>query len=129
MLKHSQAFISFAVSDIQAAKDFYSQALGLEVKETERGFLEIHTSGNNPITVYPKEKHVPATFTILNFPVNDIDQTVDELVSREVHFEHYDGAIQTDAKGIVRGEGGSPHAAWFKDPAGNILSLMQFLDR
>jgi len=126
MLKQSSAFAGFSTNDIKAAKEFYSNALGLDVTEDQMGSLEVHTSGNNPIIVYPKENHVPATFTILNFPVDDIDRAVDDLQSRGVKFEHYDGDIKTDEKGIVRGENGSPHAAWFKDPSGNILSLMQF---
>jgi len=126
MLKQSQAFAGFSVTDIKAAKEFYSYSLGLDVTEKPNGFLDLHTSGNNPIIVYPKENHVPASYTILNFPVDDIDPVVDDLQSRGVKFEHYEGDIQTDEKGIVRGENGSPHAAWFKDPAGNILSLMQF---
>ena len=127
MLKQSNAFAGFSVSDIEAAKEFYSHSLGLEVTENQMGHLELHTSGNNPIIIYPKENHVAASYTILNFPVDDIDQVVDELASHGVEFEQYEGAIQTDDKGIVRGENGSPHAAWFKDPAGNILSLMQFM--
>lgn len=126
MLKQSKAFAGFSAIDISAAKEFYSYSLGLDVTEKPNGFLEVHTSGNNPIIIYPKDNHVPATYTILNFPVDDIDQAVADLTSRGVEFERYEGAIQTDEKGIVRGENGSPHAAWFKDPAGNILSLMQF---
>ena len=126
MLKESKAFGGFSAADIKAAQEFYSYSLGLDVTETPNGFLEVHTSGNNPIIIYPKENHVPATFTILNFPVDDIDRAVDDLQSRGVEFEHYDGDLQTDEKGTARGENGSPHAAWFKDPSGNTLSLMQF---
>ena len=126
MLKESQAFASYSVTDVNTAKEFYSNALGLDVTETPNGFLKVETSGNNPIIIYPKENHVPATFTVLNFPVDNIDQAVDDLQSHGVEFEHYDGPIQTDEKGIARGGNGSPQAAWFKDPSGNILSLLQF---
>jgi catechol 2,3-dioxygenase-like lactoylglutathione lyase family enzyme len=120
MFKDTKAFSGFSVDDISKAKAFYNQTLGLDVSE-DHGFLYLHI-GDSRIVVYPKPNHIPATFTILNFPVDNIDQTVDELIKRGVHFEHYEG-IQADEKGIARGNG--PNIAWFKDPAGNILSLVE----
>ncbi len=122
MFKDSKAFSGFSVDDIPKAKTFYSQVLGLEVSE-DHGMLNLKIAGGNPILIYPKPNHTPATFTILNFPVSNIDQAVDELTRRGVRFEHYDGEMQTDEKGIMRGNG--PGIAWFKDPAGNILSVIE----
>ena len=122
MFKDTKAFSGFSVDDIPKAKAFYSQTLGLEVSEAH-GLLRLAIAGGNPIVVYPKPNHVPATFTILNFPVDNIDHAVDELTKRGVRFEHYEGEIKTDAKGIARD--GGPSIAWFKDPAGNILSVLQ----
>jgi predicted enzyme related to lactoylglutathione lyase len=123
MFKHTTAFSGFSVNDLAAAKDFYGKTLDVDVKEHEQ-YLELQIAGGTKILVYPKPNHVPATFTILNFPVDDIDKAVDELVSRGIRFEHYnEGGITTDAKGISRGNGG-PAMAWFKDPAGNILGVM-----
>lgn len=121
MFKDTHAFSGFSVDDIPKAKAFYSQVLGLAVSE-DHGLLHLHIAGGNPIVVYPKPNHVPATFTILNFPVDNIEQVVDELMRRGVQFERYEG-INADAKGIVRGNG--PNIAWFKDPAGNILSVLE----
>jgi catechol 2,3-dioxygenase-like lactoylglutathione lyase family enzyme len=121
MLEHSKAFSGFSVDDIPKAKEFYSQTLGLRVSE-QNGMLELHIEGDRDTLVYPKPDHTPATYTILNFPVDDIDKAVDELAARGVRFERYEGAEQ-DEKGIHRGEG--PAIAWFKDPAGNILSVLQ----
>ena len=104
------------------AKQFYEGTLGLEVSESH-GNLELHLAGGNNVFVYPKPNHTPATFTVLNFPVENIDQTVDELAARGVRFEQYGNEIQTDEKGIFRGRG--PKIAWFKDPAGNILSVVE----
>jgi predicted enzyme related to lactoylglutathione lyase len=124
MFKHTTAFSGFSVNDLAAAKDFYGKTLDVDVKEHEQ-YLELQIAGGTKILVYPKPNHVPATFTILNFPVDDIDKAVDELVSRGIRFEHYnEGGITTDAKGISRGNGG-PAMAWFKDPAGNILSVLK----
>jgi hypothetical protein len=95
----------------------------LEVSENH-GLLNLHIAGGGHIIIYPKPNHTPATFTILNFPVDDIDKAVDELTKRGVRFEHYEGAIQTDEKGIARGNEG-PNIAWFTDPAGNFLSVLQ----
>jgi len=124
MLSGSQMFSSFAVDDVEEARRFYGSTLGLDVRDGfEPGLLEIHGSGT-PVMVYPKPNHEPATFTVLNFPVPDIDAAVDRLVAAGVRMEQYDSeGLQTDAKGIVRG--GGPKIAWFKDPAGNILSVLE----
>ncbi|MGF1618087.1 MAG: VOC family protein [Acidimicrobiia bacterium] len=120
MFNKTQAFSGFSVDDIPAAQEFYGSTLGLEVSE-EHGMLTLHIAGDREILVYPKgEDHVPATYTILNFPVTDIEAAVEELLERGVEFEKYDNV---DKKGIARGEG--PPIAWFKDPAGNILSVLQ----
>ena len=121
MLGESKAFSGFAVGDIEAARAFYADTLGLEVSE-ENGMLTLHLAGERPTLVYPKEDHEPATYTILNFPVDDIDAAVDALVEKGVAFELYEGAPQ-DAKGIVREYG--PPIAWFRDPAGNVLSVIK----
>ncbi len=124
MLKHSKAFSGFSVNDLQRAKEFYSKTLGLNVTDNPMGLIELQIEGSNNIIVYPKPDHTPATFTILNFPVDNIDKAVDELISLRVEFEQYGGNIQTDEKGICRSEQG-PNIAWFKDPAGNILSVIE----
>ena len=122
MFKNTKAFSGFSVDDVPAAKTFYGDTLGLNVTE-EHGMLGLHIEGGAEIMVYPKgEDHTPATFTILNFPVGDIDQAVDELTSRGVAFERYE-RFEQDDKGIFRDEG--PYIAWFKDPAGNVLSVLQ----
>jgi predicted enzyme related to lactoylglutathione lyase len=123
MFGNTKAFSGFAVDDIGKAKQFYSETLGLEVTE-ENDLLTLHIAGDRPILVYPKPNHTPATFTILNFPVEDIESTVDQLAARGVDFERYEGTpIATDAKGIFRG--GGPLIAWFTDPAGNVLSVVE----
>jgi len=123
MLGKSKAFSGFSVNDIAKAKDFYGRTLGLEVSESH-GMLSLHLAGGAVVLVYPKPNHSPAIFTILNFPVGDVDKTVDELKKRGVRFEIYnEPQIKTDQKGISRGNGG-PTIAWFKDPAGNILSVL-----
>jgi predicted enzyme related to lactoylglutathione lyase len=121
MLGASRAYSGFSVDDIPAAKQFYAETLGLEVSEAN-GMLTLNTSGGAGILVYPKPDHTPATFTILNFPVEDIDATVDELRRRGVELQRYEGSSQ-DEKGIQRGMG--PPIAWFTDPAGNILSVLE----
>ncbi|HWT24408.1 MAG TPA: VOC family protein [Solirubrobacteraceae bacterium] len=121
MLADSRAFSGFAVDDLDAAREFYRATLGLETSE-EHGLLTLHLAGDRPTLVYPKPDHEPATYTILNFPVDDIDRVVDDLAARGVRFERYDGFDQ-DERGIARG--GGPFIAWFKDPAGNILSVLQ----
>jgi catechol 2,3-dioxygenase-like lactoylglutathione lyase family enzyme len=123
MLGKSKAFSGFAVPDIEKAKKFYGETLGLKVSE-DHGVLTLHLAGGNNVLIYPKPNHVPATFTILNFPVDDVDRAVDELKKRDVRFEIYDlPDLKTDEKGIMRGNG--PTIAWFKDPAGNILSVLE----
>ncbi|WP_192085902.1 VOC family protein [Algoriphagus sp. Y33] len=124
MLQNSNVFSSYSVNDIPKATSFYQDILGLDVTEDEMGFLSLHFSGGGNVIIYPKANHTSATFTVLNFSVDDIDQTVDELIAKGVKFEQYSDPIQTDDKGICR-EGGGPFIAWFKDPAGNILSVLQ----
>ncbi len=124
MFKDTKAFSGFAVNDLEVAKKFYGETLGIEVEQGGQG-LRLKVAGGNPTFVYSKPDHVPATYTILNFPVDDIDRAVDQLTAAGVKFEHY-GKL-TDARGIARGAttGGGPDIAWFKDPAGNILSVLQ----
>ena len=123
MLKDSKAFSGFSTGDIQTAKKFYSETLGLDVSESH-GLLTLRLACGNSVLIYPKPNHVPATFTVLNFPVKDVDLAVDELTKRGVRFEKYDlPNLKTDKKGIMRGNG--PTIAWFKDPAGNILSVIE----
>jgi len=123
MFKDTKAFSGFSVDDVPRAREFYAETLGLEVSE-ENGLLTLHVAGERPTLVYPKDDHVPATFTILNFPVSDIEAAVDSLAERGVSFERYEGTeLETDEKGIFRG--GGPLIAWFKDPAGNVLSVIE----
>ncbi len=124
MFRNTKAFSGFAVNDLEAAKNFYGETLGLEVEQGGQG-LRLKIAGGNPTFVYSKPDHVPATYTILNFPVDDIDRAVDQLTAAGVKFEHYGN--MTDARGIARGAatGGGPDIAWFKDPAGNILSVLE----
>jgi predicted enzyme related to lactoylglutathione lyase len=125
MFKDTKAFSGFSADDLDAAKEFYGETLGIEVtEEPPHGLLTLHIAGDRPILVYPKEDHTPASYTILNFPVDDIEAAVDELSSRGVSFLRYEGtAMETDEKGIFRK--GGPLIAWFEDPAGNVLSLIQ----
>ncbi len=129
MLKGTKAFSSFSVDDIQKAKEFYGHVLGLDVAETYDGrLLKIHIAGENSILIYPKANHSPATFTILNFPVENLEQIMKELVERGVHFEIYnEGDLKTDEKGISLSREGLK-IAWFKDPAGNVLSVLEEKD-
>ena len=122
MFRDAKAFSGFSVDDIPKAQEFYGRTLGLDVTE-QNGMLFLHIAGGSKILVYPKPDHVPASFTILNFPVGDIEEAVDELGRRGVRFESYEGELKTDDKGIFRG--GGPLIAWFKDPAGNILSVLE----
>jgi catechol 2,3-dioxygenase-like lactoylglutathione lyase family enzyme len=123
VLKDSRGFSGFSVDDVAKAKEFYTGTLGLKVTE-ENGMLTLHLAGATTVLVYPKDDHKPATFTVLNFPVDDIEATVDALTAAGVRFERYEGTgIETDAKGIFRG--GGPLIAWFTDPAGNVLSVLQ----
>ena len=123
MFREAKSFSSFSVNDLRKAKEFYGETLGLEIKESPEG-LELHT-GNNVVFLYPKPNHTPASFTVLNFHVIDIEKAVDELESLGVKLEHYNlPDIKTDERGIARGPHG-PIIAWFKDPAGNILSVLE----
>lgn len=123
MLRDSKAFSGFAVPDIATAKAFYEDVLGLEVSEAN-GMLTLHLAGGRDTLVYPKPDHVPATYTILNFPVPDIEAAVDELTAKGALFQKYEGEdYATDEKGIMRQ--GGPLIAWFTDPAGNVLSVLQ----
>lgn len=123
MLESSKAFSGFSVDDIAAARQFYGETLGVRTSE-QNEMLTLHLAGDTTVLVYPKPDHQPATFTVLNFPVDDIEAAVDELAGRGVTFEHYTGtAVETDDKGIFRG--GGPLIAWFRDPAGNVLSVLQ----
>lgn len=123
MLGTSRAFSGFSVNDLGKARKFYADTLGLRVEE-RNGLLFLHLAGQRDVVVYPKPDHTPATFTILNFPVGDVEKTVDALAARGVVFERYRGTpYETDGKGVFRG--GGPLIAWFKDPAGNVLSVIQ----
>jgi catechol 2,3-dioxygenase-like lactoylglutathione lyase family enzyme len=123
MFANSKAFSGFAVDDLDRARDFYDGTLGLDVRNDD-GLLTLQLAGGErPTIIYPKPDFTPATYTILNFPVEDIDAAVDELTSRGVRFERYDDFGQ-DEKGIARGPDGPP-IAWFKDPAGNILAVLE----
>lgn len=123
MLKESKAFSSFSVDDLHEAKRFYGDLLGLHVADNPMGLIELHFGDDNKTLIYPKSEHQPATFTVLNFPVEDIEKTIDELSGKGIKFEQYD-YLQTDARGISRNPGG-PKVAWFKDPAGNILAILE----
>jgi len=123
MFKSTKAFSGFSVNDLQQAKEFYGQTLGLKVSDMPEG-LEVKIDESTKVFIYPKPNHTPATFTILNFLVDDIEKAVDDLTKAGVRFEQYDGDIKTDEKGIHRGEAG-PVVAWFTDPAGNILSVLE----
>jgi catechol 2,3-dioxygenase-like lactoylglutathione lyase family enzyme len=126
MFKDTRAFCTFSVNDLQKAKEFYGKTLGLEISETKEG-LELRIAGGGQVFIYPKPNHEPATFTVLNFPVANIDQAVDQLTKLGVRFEQYEGEMKTDEKGIFRGadRNQGPNIAWFKDPAGNILSVLE----
>jgi catechol 2,3-dioxygenase-like lactoylglutathione lyase family enzyme len=117
----TKAFSGFAVDDVQQAREFYGQTLGIRTSE-ENGLLTLHLAGDRDTIAYPKPGHTPADYTILNFPVDDIDRAVQELTARGVTMERYDG-FEQDEKGVSRG--GGPYIAWFKDPAGNVLSVLQ----
>ena len=123
MLADTKAYSGFAVDDLQQAREFYGETLGLRtsVVDEELGLLMLHLAGDRDTLVYLKPDYTPATYTILNFPVDDVEKAVDELAARGVRFERYDG-FEQDEKGIARG-GGGPAIAWFTDPAGNILSV------
>ncbi|MEQ8523909.1 VOC family protein [Gracilimonas sp.] len=124
MFNIKNTFSSFSVDDLEEAYKFYSETLGLKVTKDEMGFLNIDLSGGGRAVIYPKEKeHKPAVFTVLNFVVKDIEKAVEVLINKGIIFEQYSGDIATDEKGIMRENG--PLIAWFKDPAGNILSIIE----
>jgi len=123
IFKYAKAFSSFSVDDLDKAKEFYGRTLGIDISESKEG-LSLYPKSSNEIFIYPKSDHTPATFTVLNFPVSDVEQAVDDLTKLGVRFEIYNkGELKTDEKGIFRGEG--PKIAWFKDPAGNFLSVLE----
>ena len=126
MLSGSPAFSGFSVNDLDAAKAFYDEVLGLEVTTNDMGILNLQFLRGGHVIVYGKDDHVPATFTVLNFPVDDIDAAVDGLVARGVEFQRYEGMPQ-DEKGVLRGKeaGMGPDIAWFTDPAGNVFSVLE----
>lgn len=119
-------FASFSVDDLEQAKEFYGETLGIDVSETDEG-LSLNFDDSGPIFIYPKENHEPATFTILNFNVTDIEEAVDDLKGRGIEFETYEGEMETDENNIFRGKDNDngPNIAWFKDPAGNFLSVIE----
>jgi catechol 2,3-dioxygenase-like lactoylglutathione lyase family enzyme len=123
MFADTKAFSGFAVDDLQRAREFYGETLGVKttVVDEDNGLMSLHLAGDRDTFVYVKPDHTPATYTILNFQVDDVERAVDELTGRGVSFERYDG-IEQDEKGIARGQG--PDIAWFKDPAGNILAVL-----
>jgi predicted enzyme related to lactoylglutathione lyase len=123
MFEDTKAFSSFSANDLQQAKEFYGETLGVDLTEQKEG-LALHMTGGGEVFIYPKPNHTPASFTVLNFPVDDIDEAVDKLKELGITFEQYGGDIKTDEKGISRANGG-PQIAWFKDPAGNILSVLE----
>ena len=124
MFHHAKPFSGFSVNDLRKARSFYADTLGLDVLDAPMGQLELRLDDDTRVFVYEKPNHTPATFTILNFPVDDVDDAVDELADRGVRFEVYkDGELRTDAKGVHRN--GGPKMAWFRDPAGNFLSVLE----
>jgi len=124
MLQSSKAFSGIAVKDLDQARHFYGEVLGLTVEDGEMGMLVLRLSGDRPILLYPKPDHVPASYTVLNFPVDDVAAEVAELSGRGVAFEHYEGTqTETDDDGVFRG--GGPLIAWFTDPSGNVMSVIQ----
>lgn len=123
MLKNCDAFSTFSTNDMAKTKDFYGNILGLKLNENKMGLLELDPE-HCSVLIYPKPDHKPAEFTVLNFYVDNLEKQVDSLIEKGVKFEKYEGRINTDSKGIHRGEN-SPAIAWFKDPAGNILSLIE----
>lgn len=124
MLENANTFSSFSVDDLQKAKKFYGDILGLKVTDSPMGPIEVHPASGNYFVVYPKPNHVPATFTVLNFVVKNIEQSVEDLTKKGITFEQYEGDIKTDEKGICRDPNGMS-IAWFKDFAGNILSIIE----
>jgi predicted enzyme related to lactoylglutathione lyase len=124
MLKDSKTFSSFSSNDIPATKAFYADTLGLDVEDVMGG-LALHLAEGAQVFVYPKDDHAPASHTVLNFVVDDVDAAVDSLTAAGIRFEQYEGELATDEKGIARAPEGGPAIAWFKDPAGNTLSVLE----
>ena len=123
MLADSPAFSGFSVNDLAAARRYYEETLGLRTSDAGmEGLMQLHVGGDRQVLVYAKDDHTPATYTVLNFPVPDVEKAVDDLVARGVRFEHYENP-PTDEKGIMRA--GGPLIAWFTDPAGNVFSVIQ----
>ena len=125
MFKYSSVFSGFSVNDLDKAEEFYSNILEFSVKTNAMGYIELDIPDNNNIIIYPKPDHQPAVFTVLNIPVENIDEAVNHLVKKGIQFEQYEGEITTDEKGICRSDGKGPDIAWFKDPAGNIISILK----
>ncbi len=127
MLHDTYTFNSFSTNDLEASKTFYAETLGLEVMANQMGILEIEAAGGNKFIIYPKENHQPATFTVLNFEVKHIESKVDGLISKGIVFEQYPEPMKTDKKGICwsSDKNTGPNIAWFKEPAGNILALIE----
>lgn len=125
MILKEKVFGSYAVKDLEEAMDFYSRILGLKVIKNAMGILELQTHGNNKILIYPKPDHEAAVFTVLNIPVTDIENVVRELNEKGIIFEQYEAPIKTDEMGILRNNSKGMDIAWFKDPSGNIISLIQ----
>jgi predicted enzyme related to lactoylglutathione lyase len=124
IFKNTKTFSSFSVDDLEKAKEFYGKTLGIDVSESDEGLI-LYPKSSNELFIYPKTDHSPASFTVLNFPVNDVEQTVNKLKSMGIQFEIYDeGELKTDENGIFKGENGFK-IAWFKDPAGNFLSVLK----
>jgi catechol 2,3-dioxygenase-like lactoylglutathione lyase family enzyme len=121
MFASTEAFSGFAVDDLDRAQRFYGETLGLETS-SENGLMTLHLAGGRPTLVYPKPNHTPADYTILNFKVDDVEAAVEELAARGVELERYEG-MEQDERGIMRG--GGPYIGWFKDPAGNVLAVLQ----
>ena len=126
MFRDTKAFSGFSIDDVDAARKFYSDTLGLDVEQNDIG-LELKVAGGTGVFAYGKENHTPATFTILNFPVTDVSEAVDTLTAKGVVFQHYEGELGTDERGIFWGKKREmgPNIAWFTDPAGNILSVIE----
>ncbi|MEX1104184.1 MAG: VOC family protein [Dehalococcoidia bacterium] len=123
MFRDSKAFSGFAVKDIDAAKSFYGDTLGLDARSGPMGLLELHLGSGAVVMVYPKDDHEPANYTILNLPVRDVDAAVDQLTKAGIRMERYGPEFGQDEKGIARGDEG-PTIAWFKDPSGNIIAVL-----
>jgi catechol 2,3-dioxygenase-like lactoylglutathione lyase family enzyme len=127
MFKNTKAVSGFSVNDLQKAKEFYHEKLGIEISE-RLGVMMLHLGGGGRVFVYPKPNHIPATYTALNFQVADVEKAVDDLIALGITFEQYGAPIKTNEKGICRGNEYGPDIAWFKDPAGNIISVLNDIE-